>query len=77
MGAERGRDGDRDERAAAVIQPAAGPRVAEGADGGQPPEVLLAQACVDLTPRLRRTAEILLAGLIPSRNAAQSTGAGA
>jgi AcrR family transcriptional regulator len=27
----------------------------------------LAQACVDLTPRLRRTAEILLAGLIPSR----------
>jgi AcrR family transcriptional regulator len=31
----------------------------------------LAQACVDLTPRLRRTAEILLAGLIPSRNPAQ------
>jgi hypothetical protein len=30
----------------------------------------LAQACVDLTPRLRRTAEILLAGLIPSRNPA-------
>jgi AcrR family transcriptional regulator len=29
----------------------------------------LAQACVDLTPRLRRTAEILLAGLIPSRTA--------
>jgi AcrR family transcriptional regulator len=27
----------------------------------------LAQACVDLTPRLRRTAQILLAGLIPSR----------
>lgn len=27
----------------------------------------LAQACVDLTPRLRRTAAILLAGLIPSR----------
>jgi AcrR family transcriptional regulator len=27
----------------------------------------LAQACVDLTPRLRRTAEIILAGLIPSR----------
>jgi AcrR family transcriptional regulator len=27
----------------------------------------LAQACVDLTPRLRRTAEILLAGLVPSR----------
>jgi AcrR family transcriptional regulator len=27
----------------------------------------LVQACVDLTPRLRRTAEILLAGLIPSR----------
>jgi AcrR family transcriptional regulator len=27
----------------------------------------LGQACVDLTPRLRRTAEILLAGLIPSR----------
>ena len=27
----------------------------------------LAQACVDLTPRLRRTATILLAGLIPSR----------
>jgi hypothetical protein len=27
----------------------------------------LAQACVDLTPRLHRTAEILLAGLIPSR----------
>jgi AcrR family transcriptional regulator len=27
----------------------------------------LALACVDLTPRLRRTAEILLAGLIPSR----------
>jgi AcrR family transcriptional regulator len=25
------------------------------------------RACVDLTPRLRRTAEILLAGLIPSR----------
>ena len=30
----------------------------------------LAQACVDLTPRLRRTAEILLAGLIPSRDPA-------
>lgn len=30
----------------------------------------LAQARVDLTPRLRRTAEILLAGLIPSRNPA-------
>jgi AcrR family transcriptional regulator len=30
----------------------------------------LAQACVDLTPRLRRTAEILLAGLIPSRTPA-------
>jgi AcrR family transcriptional regulator len=29
----------------------------------------LAQACVDLAPRLRRTAEILLAGLIPSRKA--------
>ena len=28
----------------------------------------LAPACVDLLPRLRRTAEILLAGLIPSRN---------
>jgi AcrR family transcriptional regulator len=28
----------------------------------------LARACVDLTPRLRRTAEILLAGLIPSRS---------
>jgi AcrR family transcriptional regulator len=28
----------------------------------------LAGACVDLTPRLRRTAEILLAGLVPSRN---------
>ena len=28
----------------------------------------LAQACVDLAPRLRRTAEILLAGLIPSRD---------
>jgi AcrR family transcriptional regulator len=27
----------------------------------------LAQACIDLTPRLRRTGEILLAGLIPSR----------
>jgi AcrR family transcriptional regulator len=27
----------------------------------------LAHACVDLTPRLRRTAAILLAGLIPSR----------
>jgi AcrR family transcriptional regulator len=27
----------------------------------------LANACVDLVPRLRRTAEILLAGLIPSR----------
>jgi AcrR family transcriptional regulator len=27
----------------------------------------LARACVDLVPRLRRTAEILLAGLIPSR----------
>ena len=30
----------------------------------------LAQACVDLTPRLRRTGEILLAGLIPSRDPA-------
>jgi AcrR family transcriptional regulator len=30
----------------------------------------LAQACVDLAPRLRRTAEILLAGLITSRNPA-------
>jgi AcrR family transcriptional regulator len=28
----------------------------------------LAQACVDLAPRLRRTAQILLAGLIPSRS---------
>jgi AcrR family transcriptional regulator len=28
----------------------------------------LARACVDLVPRLRRTTEILLAGLIPSRN---------
>lgn len=28
----------------------------------------LAQACVDLTPRLRRTAQVLLAGLTPSRN---------
>ena len=27
----------------------------------------LAGACVDLTPRLRRTAQILLAGLVPSR----------
>ena len=27
----------------------------------------LALACIDLVPRLRRTAEILLAGLIPSR----------
>ncbi len=27
----------------------------------------LAHACVDLVPRLRRTADILLAGLIPSR----------
>jgi AcrR family transcriptional regulator len=29
----------------------------------------LAHACVDLVPRLRRTAEVLLAGLIPSRSA--------
>jgi AcrR family transcriptional regulator len=29
----------------------------------------LSRACVDLVPRLRRTAEILLAGLIPSRPA--------
>ena len=28
----------------------------------------LAQACVDLMPRLRRAAQVLLAGLIPSRN---------
>jgi hypothetical protein len=28
----------------------------------------LARACVDLMPRLRRTAAILLAGLMPSRN---------
>jgi hypothetical protein len=28
----------------------------------------LAQACVDLTSRLRRAAQVLLAGLIPSRN---------
>ena len=140
MGAERGGDGDGDERAAAVIQPAAGPRVAEGVQGGQAPEVLshrwldlgqrkaerlaeqslslvqrllivvladltlaecteflatlaslagavwqmanpapalaelyasdpaLAQACVDFTPRLRHAAQVLLAGLIPSRN---------
>jgi hypothetical protein len=27
----------------------------------------LARACVDLAPRLHRTAEVLLAGLIPSR----------
>lgn len=40
MGAERGGDGDRDERAAAVIQPAAGPRVTEGVNGGETPEVL-------------------------------------
>ena len=33
-------------------------------------EAALAQACVDLAPRLRRTAEILLAGLIPSRKKA-------
>jgi len=32
-------------------------------------EPALSRACVDLTPRLRRTAEILLAGLIPSRAA--------
>jgi AcrR family transcriptional regulator len=32
----------------------------------------LTQACVDLMPRLRRTAEILLAGLIPSRDPAQA-----
>ncbi len=31
----------------------------------------LARACVDLTPRLRRTAEILLAGMIPSRIASR------
>jgi AcrR family transcriptional regulator len=30
----------------------------------------LAQACVDLTPRLRRTAVVLLAGLVPSRSQA-------
>jgi AcrR family transcriptional regulator len=38
----------------------------------------LALACVDLAPRLRRTAEILLAGLIPSRPVAgtQPTRAG-
>ena len=30
-------------------------------------EPALSRACVDLAPRLRRTAEILLAGLIPSR----------
>ena len=36
----------------------------------------LARACIDLTPRLRRTGEILLAGLIPSRNSAsEDTGA--
>jgi AcrR family transcriptional regulator len=29
----------------------------------------LSRACVDLTPRLRRTGEILLAGLVPSRQA--------
>ena len=29
----------------------------------------LARACVDLTPRLRRTAAVLLAGLVPSRPA--------
>jgi AcrR family transcriptional regulator len=33
----------------------------------------LAQACVDLMPRLRRTAEILLAGLVPSRKPAQES----
>jgi AcrR family transcriptional regulator len=31
----------------------------------------LARACVDLTPRLRRTAEILLAGMIASRTASR------
>ena len=31
----------------------------------------LARACVELTPRLRRTAEILLAGMIPSRTASR------
>jgi len=38
----------------------------------------LALACVDLAPRLRRTADILLAGLIPSRPVADTepTGAG-
>ena len=28
----------------------------------------LSHACMDLVPRLRRTAEILLAGLVPSRS---------
>jgi AcrR family transcriptional regulator len=32
----------------------------------------LAQACVDLAPRLRRTADVLLAGLVPSRGPAAS-----
>jgi AcrR family transcriptional regulator len=36
----------------------------------------LAHACVDLVPRLRRTAEILLAGLIPSRPALLAGGDG-
>src|SRR5215469_397271 len=40
MGAECGGDGDRDERATAVIESAARPRVAEGVDGGQTPKVL-------------------------------------
>src|SRR5450756_2296797 len=37
----------------------------------------LALACVDLAPRLRRTGDILLAGLIPSRPVAESEPAGA
>jgi AcrR family transcriptional regulator len=32
----------------------------------------LAQACVDLTPRLRRVAEVLLAGMVPARGASST-----
>ena len=40
VGAERGGDGDRDQRPAAVVEPFPWPGRAEGGDGGEAPEVL-------------------------------------
>jgi hypothetical protein len=65
VGAERCGDGDRDERAAAVIEPAAGPRVAEGVDGGETPQVLSSGRLAITSGRTQNT----LIGIRTSRQA--------